>query len=126
MKKRLDDLVCVPAVSIIKGLLVRPKNCMFPRRHHVSLQHSPTLVVFVTSFLNAIAILGNCSMVGGQHVFPTVCLHATTQENKKVDPLRWQLVFECMVLKWDTPCEYGNVWLVANNYSILRNSDIFE
>ena len=65
-----------------------------------------TSIVSVLSWgpiFSAIAAVGNFCIIGGQHVFCAARRLASEREKKNSEPLRWQLEFECMVLKWDTP-----------------------
>ena len=99
LKLRLEDWARVFPVGIIKGLLVWPKNCMLL---HVQLHVCRLCTVLGTNFLQLLpqwagygSLVVSMSFVAGRL--------ASEHEKKNLDLLRWQLQFECMVLKWDTP-----------------------
>ena len=100
LKLWLEDLARVPPVGIIKGLLMWPDNCMLL---HVHLHVYRFRSVPGAFFFCAIAVVGSLWIIGGQHVFCAARRLASEREKKNLDPLRWQLEFECMVPKWDTP-----------------------
>ena len=49
---------------------------------------------------------GRFRIIGGHHVFCAARRLASEREKKNLDPLRWQLEFECMVPKLDTPLRH--------------------
>ena len=100
LKMRLEDLARVPPVGIIKGLLVWPDNCIVAAR-------APTRLSFLFCpwgeyFVPLMQWADSGSLVDNMY-FCAARRLAADREKKNLDPLRWQLEFECMVLKWDTP-----------------------
>ena len=100
LKLRLEDLARVPPVGIIKGLLVWPDNRVLL---HVHIHVYRFCVLSWGPIFSATAVVGGFWIIGGQHVFCVARRLASEREKKNLDPSRWQLEFECMVLKWDTP-----------------------
>ena len=100
LKLRPEDSARVPPLGIIKGLLVWPDNCMLL---HLLLHVRRLCTVLGTNFL---LLLPHWVASGSMVVNMSFVRRGDSPVNvlkKNLDPLRWQLEFECMVLKWDTP-----------------------